>query len=215
VDQWHQLQGLSLETKVVVAVAIIVPIIIAVVAFVQWRISENRIAKYRREDQERDEERRKQEHDRRAQQAQADLLAKQAAFAFTRFPDEDNPVAVGGWLGDRMLAGELYSVGMAGATRVYLQAFLNDRELPRAGSWPMEQSLPVGTWLSYRFLLPFKVEPPGMHEGPWLDAALADAIVRFDVRFTDASAANRVLSYCFRFDPAPHPVRWKSRQVDC
>jgi hypothetical protein len=114
-----------------------------------------------------------------------------------------------------MLVGELYSVGMADATRVHMRAFLNDKELPHLGSWPSEQPLPVGKSLNYQFLLPYRVEPPGQHEGPWLDEELGSAVIRFDVRFTNGSAANRVLSYCFRFDRAPLPHRWRSCQVEC
>jgi hypothetical protein len=53
------------------------------------------------------------------------------------------------------------------------------------------------------------------HHTSRIEEALADAVVRFDVRFTDGSDANRVLSYCFRFDRALHPQRWRSRQVEC
>jgi hypothetical protein len=113
-----------------------------------------------------------------------------------------------------MLLGTLRNVGMADASLVNVRAFLNGVELPRWGSWAQQQDIPVGDWLGVRFTLPFKVEPPGQNE-PRLDEPLSESLVRIDVRFRDASTANRELSFCFRFHRTPLPDRWMPRQVDC
>jgi hypothetical protein len=141
------------------------------------------------------------------------LIAKQAVLTLSRDPAK-RPLGVGSTAGDRMLVGTLWNVGMSDAALVNVRAYLNGDELPRWGSWARQQDIPVSDRLGIRFILPFKVEAIG-HDEPRLDEALADSIVRVNVRFKDDSAADRVVSYCFRFDRAPLPHRWRSRQVEC
>jgi hypothetical protein len=187
----ERFQGLAVGEQLAV-VTLVITILLAVLGGIRWWIDRR---------------------DRLARE-QENFRAKQANFAFTRSTHED-PIGVGSWGANGILLGELYSVGIANAARVSLRAFLNGQELPHHGSWPREQALRVGDWLNYRFLLPFRVEPRDQEEGQQLDDPLTNAVVRFDVQFTDTSAANRVLSYCFRFDRAPLPQRWLSRQIDC
>ena len=218
---WQRLQGLPFEVQAPLAVTVL----LALGAFAQWAITEARQGRRHREDQRRQEQKERDareeqarrdhhEQERRHRQEQAEIFAKQADFSFTRFPDEP-PVGVDCSGTDRMLVGQIFSVGIADAARVNIRAYLNGTELPRSGSWPLDEPLPVGGWLHYEFALPFKVEPPEQQHGPRLDEDLGNSVVRFDVRFNDASAANRALSYCFRFDHAPLPERWPTRQVEC
>jgi hypothetical protein len=199
---FERFQGLQVGEQIAVA-GIIVTILLAIFGGVRWWIERSeRLARERREDE------------RIARIEQDELLAKQADFAFTR-GENTRPVSIGATPEHRLLLFMLWNVGMADAALVNVRAFLNADELSPWGNWPSQQNLRVGHRLVPTFTLPFKVEPPGQEDGPRLDEILSDSVVRIDVRFNDASAPMRFLSYCFRFDHVSPPDRWHSREVDC